>query len=127
MTTVKVGSKRNVTFIPIDQDGNPNPVNPDGTPITVVGVPTWSLGEAVAARVPSGRELAGATLVPAADGLSCDVIADTAGVTLALHCYADRGDGVMVHGGSLFETVGEEGSVPVIAGLTLQWGEEVGA
>lgn len=125
MNTITVGKKRNVTFIPIDQNGNPNPVGPDGQPLHVVGIPTWSLGELVGTRgVPSDRELAGFTLVPSADGMNCDVIADAPGITLALHCYADRGDGIQVHGGAIIESIAEGGPVPVIASLQLKFGEE---
>jgi hypothetical protein len=123
--TITVGKTRTVSFIPIDQNGNPNPVGADGQPLQVVGVPTWSLGELVTRSVPSARELTGFTLMPAADGMTCNVKAEIAGTTLALHCYADRGDGVMVHGGAIIEAVGTAGAVPVIAGLTLQFGAEV--
>lgn len=124
MNTITVGKKRNVTFIPIDQNGNPNPVGPDGQPLDIVGIPTWSLGELTTARVPSQRELVGFTLKPSADGRNCDVIADIAGITLALHCYADRGDGVMVHGGAIIESVAVTGPVTVIGSLSLKFGPE---
>lgn len=127
MNTITVGKKRNVTFIPVDQNGNPNPVGPDGQPLQVVGIPTWSLGELITTRVPSGRDLTGFTLVPSADGMNCDVIADIVGITLALHCFADRGDGQMVHGGAIIESVSEAGPVTVIGSLSLKFGEEVPA
>lgn len=120
MVSIKVGNKRTASFTTV-------PLGPDGSNLPVTGIPTWSLGEAVSRNVPSQREASGATLAPSADGLTCDVIADAPNVTLALHCYADRGDGVLVHGGSLFETVGDVVTPPgtVITGLTLKFGEEV--
>lgn len=122
--TITVGKKRNVTFIPIDQNGNPNPVGADGQPLNVVGIPTWSLGELVTSRIRSAAVLTGFTLAPSADGMNCDVTADIPGTTLALHCTADRGDGVMVQGGAIIEAIGEAGPVPVIGSLSLQFGPE---
>lgn len=124
---ITVGKSRVVTPIPIDQNGNPNPVDAAGNPIVPVsGTGAWSLGELVTKAVTHGgsAELTGFTLTPSADTLTCNVRADTAGVTLALHFWADRGDGIMVHGASIIEAVGEQGPTPVIAGFTLQFGPE---
>lgn len=127
MNQITVGKKRNASFIPIDQNGNPNPVDENGNPLDVVGVPTWSLGPLETSKIRRGAardETTGFTLVPSEDGRNCDVIADVEGVTVALNVEADRGDGVMVHGGAIIESVGAAGPVAVIGSLLIQFGAE---
>lgn len=127
MQTITVGKTTNVTFIPIDQNGNPNPVGPDGQPLQVVGIPVWTTEEPAPPN-PTRRLRAnlvtGFTLTPAADGLSCNVTADVAGTVAILVCTADRGDGVMVFGSAEIEAIPEQGPTLVIASLALQFGPE---
>ena len=123
MMQITVGKKRTASFVPVDQFGNPNPVGPDGVPLDIVGIPTWNLLP-LETKLGRADELTGITLVPSEDGRTCDVIADVENVTLGVEVHADRGDGVMVRGGSLVETVGAAGPTIVIASLGIQWSEE---
>lgn len=122
MIQITVGKKRTATFIPVDQFGNPNPVGADGIPLDVIGVPTWQ-DLAINPLISPGAPAA-VTLVPAADGRSCDVIAVSADQALTINVTADRGDGVMVTGSSAVQTVGAAGPVSVISSLGIQWSEE---
>lgn len=112
MQNITVGKKRNVTFIPLDQFGNPNPKDPQGNPLQVAGVPVWTVDQP------------GFTLFPSPDGLNCDVEADTVGATALLTCTADRGDGVMVTGIADITAIAATGPVAVIGSLMLQFGPE---
>lgn len=128
---ITVGKSRDVSYILFDQNNNPNPVGPDGQPLDfLAGTQMWWVGEpvtAVATLHATAFDPSAVTLTPSADGKTCNVAANTAGVTAVLYLKGDRGDGVFVQGGSLFETASEAGPVPVIAGVMLQWGPELEA
>lgn len=125
--TITVGKSRNVTFIPIDQNGNPNPVGPDGLPLQVVGIPTWTTEDPAppTRRLKANANVAGFTLTPAADGLSCNVMGVTAGTVAVLICNAVNGNGDPVFGSADIEAITEQGPVLVISSLSLQFGPEV--
>lgn len=125
MIQITVGKKRTASFIPVDQNGNPNPVGPDGLPLDVVGVPSWQALEIT----PAGGKIfpgpsSAVTLTPSADGKTCDVTAVTANAPVTLEVQADTAEGTRVKGSSPFETVSETGPVSVIASLGVQWSEE---
>jgi hypothetical protein len=117
---ITVGKKQNVTFIPLDQFGNPNPVGPDGVPLKVAGVPVWTLTDASGAPLTGG----GFALAPSTDGMSCDVAGGVAGTVGIIVCTADRGDGVLVTGQADITCVPVQGPALVIGSLLLQFGPE---